>query len=211
LDAFSDEGGEGAVVSLFGPREAIMSAAADLFDKVGYHNASLASIAEQAGTTKAAVLEIFRVKHDILYAIHDAWIDDLLEMARQHLRPDHPVCDAIRICFRDVLALVSSRPNQVRIYFQYYRDLPPDLQKMAKAKRDMYEAQVEGLIRRGIETGVFRTQNARVATLGLFGMCNWTYQWFRPDSPSSSEQVADQLSDIYLRGLCADPGEAGEH
>jgi hypothetical protein len=99
----------------------------------------------------------------------------------------------------------------VRIYFQYYRDLPPDLQKMAKAKRDMYEAQVEGLIRRGIETGVFRTQNARVATFGLFGMCNWTYQWFRPDSPSSSEQVADQLSDIYLRGLCADPGEAGEH
>jgi AcrR family transcriptional regulator len=189
-------------------RGAVLTAGAELFDRAGYHNTTIGSIAERAGTTRAAVYEIFTAKHDILHAIHDEWIDVLLELGRTHIRPGDPVCDSLRQCFHDIFAVVHERPSQVRVYFEYFRDLPPDLQKLARAKRDMYEAQVEGIIRRGIETGVFRPQNARVAALGLFGMCNWSYQWYRPGGPLTAGQIAAQLSDIYLRGMTVDPAEA---
>jgi AcrR family transcriptional regulator len=191
-------------------RSLVLAAAAGLFDEIGYHNATTAQIAERAGVSKATVYDLFRAKHDILYAIHDEWIDDLLQMARDNTERNDDVRRALRQYFLDILYVIHSRPGHVRVYFEHFRELPPDLQKLAKAKRDMYEAQVEGVIRQGIETGVFRTQNARVATLGLFGMCNWGYQWYRPGGALQYQQVAQQLGDIYLRGLSVNPAETGE-
>jgi AcrR family transcriptional regulator len=190
-------------------RQAVINAAARLFDEVGFHNADTALIAERAGLSKAEVYEVFRAKHDILYAIHDQWIDDLLKMARENADRTLDGPDGVRRAIRqhilDILFVIHSRPSQVRVYFQNFRDLPPDLQKLAKAKRDIYEAQVEGVIRLGIETGVFRTQNARVATLGLFGMCNWGYQWYRAGGDVQHQQIAQQLGDIFLRGMAVEP------
>ncbi|MCW2657374.1 MAG: hypothetical protein JWR06_1567, partial [Jatrophihabitans sp.] len=62
---------------------------------------------------------------------------------------------------------------------------------------------VEGLLRRGIDEGVLRPQNARVAALGLFGMCNWAYRWYRPGGAMSHQQIATQLGEIYLAGITA--------
>jgi AcrR family transcriptional regulator len=186
-------------------RDAILDAAATLFDRVGYHHTTIAAIAEQAGTSKAAVIAMFTVKHDILYEIHDRWIDELLTMARDHLRPGAPVHDAIRLCIRDILSVIDSRPSHVRVYFEQYRDLPPDLQKLARAKRDIYEAQVEGVIRRGVETEVLRPRDARVATFALFGITNWAYHWYRADGALTIDEIARELSTIFLHGLSSEP------
>lgn len=192
--------------------EIVLAAAAVLFDEVGYHNVSIALIAERAGIEKADVYEMFGVKHDILYAIHEEWIDELLRLAHgrtaRAVNTDDEIRRAVRQFTRDIVSVIHRRPSQVRVYFQHFRDLPPDLQKLAKAKRDFYEAQVEGVIRRGIEFGVFRAQNARVATLGLFGMCNWALQWYRAGGELTHEQIAAQLSDIFLRGVSVDPVES---
>jgi TetR/AcrR family transcriptional regulator, cholesterol catabolism regulator len=220
LDARADDqadppSGDSGVVATHGrfavdPRDAVLSAAAELFDEVGYHNVTIGSIAERAGTTKATVLDLFRVQHDILHAIHDVWMDELLAMAARHDYAEDAACDAVRAYVRDVLTVIDNHPSHVRVYFEYYRDLPPDLQKLAKAKRDTYEAQVERVIRRGIETGMFRAQNVRVAAFGLFGMCNWAYHWYRPGGALSVHQIATQFGDLFLRGLCTRPDDANE-
>ena len=184
-------------------REAILAAGAKLFDEVGFHNATMGSIAERAGMGKADVYAMFRAKHDILYAIHDEWIDELLAAGRVTIRSDCAVRDVIRQCFHDIFAVIHAKPSGVRAYFENFRDLPPDLQRLAKAKRDIYEAQVEGLLRRGMDDGVLRPQNARVAAMGLFGMCNWAYRWYRPGGAMSHQQIATQLGEIYLAGIAA--------
>ena len=35
----------------------------------------------------------------------------------------------------------------------------------------------------GIRTGVFRDVDPDAATLAVFGICNWAYQWWRPGRP----------------------------
>jgi AcrR family transcriptional regulator len=182
---------------------AILAASAVLFDEVGYHNATIALIAERAATSKANVYQHFRMKHDILFAIHEVWIDELLGLARRNMARHADVPDTVRQIFRDLMQVIHDNPSQVRVYFEYFRDLSPDLQNRAAVKRDEYAAYVEGVVRRGIETGVLRDQSPRIAAYGLFGMANWGYQWYRPHGPMSHQQIAEQLSEIYLRGMVA--------
>ena len=65
---------------------------------------------------------------------------------------------------------------------------------------------VEDVIRRGIETGELRDLDPRLTTLALFGMCNWAYQWFSPDGPLRSRQLAYFFWDLFLRGASRNAG-----
>ena len=40
-----------------------------------------------------------------------------------------------------------------------------------------------------------------ITALGILGMCNWTYQWFRPGGPSDAAGIASQLFTTLLRGI----------
>jgi hypothetical protein len=42
--------------------------------------------------------------------------------------------------------------------------------------------------------------------MGLFGMMNWIYTWYRPRVDPDAEILAREMSDIFLRGI---RGEAG--
>ncbi len=182
-------------------RAEIVRAAAELFDEHGFHRTSTAAIADRVGTAKATVYHYFRAKHEILYAIHDAWIDDLLTMYEERLRTGAEPVALLHSVFHDLLVLIDRRPGHVRVFFEYFRELPPESQAAARVKRDRYEALVEAAVTDGIRSGILRSLDARTTTLALFGMCNWAYRWYSPTGRYGPETVADQLFSVFLDGV----------
>lgn len=182
-------------------RAEILDAAAALFDDFGFHRTSTSAIAERAGTAKATVYHYFRAKHDLLFAIHDEWIDNLIAEFREREREIEDPIELLHRVFRDLLALIDSRPGHVRVFFECYRELPDDLLVAARAKRDLYEGLVEETLLRGMREGTVTWQDPRTATFGLFGMCNWAYQWYRPEGRLHHSEIADQLFTIYRDGV----------
>ena len=45
--------------------------------------------------------------------------------------------------------------------------------------------------------------DARVACLGILGMCAWTYQWYSPRGRLSATDVADNFSIMLIDGMLA--------
>jgi hypothetical protein len=45
----------------------------------------------------------------------------------------------------------------------------------------------------------------RAAAFGLFGMLTWVDQWFRPDRDLPLDLLADEFSNIFLRGFLSAP------
>ena len=43
----------------------------------------------------------------------------------------------------------------------------------------------------------------RLAVLSLFGMMNWIYTWHNPRVDANAQELADQMGDIFLKGICA--------
>lgn len=181
-------------------REAILESAAKLFDVLGYHRTSIALIAEDAETTKANIYHYFKAKHDILFAIYDSWIDDLTDMFEDHVRDEPDVDRAVRLVFDDLMFIILGVPSQVRVYFQYARELPPHQRSQTQSKRDRYGVLVESVIQRGIDEGAFPQQSAHVASLGLLGMCAWASQWSAADESLDHAETAEHFANIFLHG-----------
>lgn len=183
-------------------RNAIINAAAQLFNERGYHNTSTAQIAERVGCAKATVYHYFQKKPEILFEIHDQWIEELQSRVDER-DPDLSTEEFLRSVFRDILHLMESKSDNVRVFFEYYHELPDDLRLTAVAKRDRYEAIILDRIERGVAAGELKGRHPRIAAFALFGMCNWAYQWYRPGRELSEERVADELFSIYFEGLKA--------
>jgi Tetracyclin repressor-like, C-terminal domain len=52
--------------------------------------------------------------------------------------------------------------------------------------------------------------SSRTAALSLFGMMNWIYTWYRPRADGNAEELAQQMGDIFLRGVCSEPGRGSK-
>lgn len=172
-------------------RRLIIEAAAQLFDRKGYHGTSMAEIAEAAGLRKPTLYHYFRSKDAILFAIHDGLIEHLLENQRRReqqatLTPTQELLEVMG----DLLSMVQRKPGHFRVFFENQRQLRGGEEEVVAQKRNDYRARVERVLERGVESGEFREVDVRYTTLAILGMCNWSYQWLREGGPLDGRQLA---------------------
>jgi TetR/AcrR family transcriptional regulator, cholesterol catabolism regulator len=60
-------------------------------------------------------------------------------------------------------------------------------------------------IARGEQDGTFREIDTGAATMAVFGICNWAYQWWRPGAGADPAVIAQKMWDLMIRGLSAAP------
>lgn len=171
-------------------RQAIVDSAATLFEQQGYATASMESIARQVGLAKPTLYHYFASKDDILFAIHEEFIDLLIERIHERSARSLAPSEQLQGVVEDVLGLMNSHRGHVRVFFEHYRELPAAQQDVIRAKRDAYESVVTGIIESGIAAGQLRSVNPRLLSLAMFGMTNWAYQWFRADGPLDVADLA---------------------
>jgi AcrR family transcriptional regulator len=186
-------------------RRDIVATAAQLFETEGFATTSMERIARAVGLAKPSLYHYFASKDDILFAIHEEFINLLVERQEQRavarLSPPQELLEV----FGDVFDLMDTHRGHVRVFFEHYRELPITQQEVIKAKRDAYERSVEAVIVAGNESGELRGVDPRLVTLALFGMSNWAYQWFRSGGPLTARQVAVQFWDYLMRGIGTEP------
>jgi len=184
-------------------RAHIIKLAATLFDQRGYASVSMEQIAVAAGLAKPTLYHYFRAKEEILRGIHEAFIDVLLARQEERLRLALAPEDQLLGAMTDVLGLMETHRGYVRVFFEHYRDLSAPVRAEIRVKRNRYQQLVWNAIAEGIGDGTFRDVDPDAATLAVFGMCNWAYQWWRPGSGMDSALTAQKLWDIVIRGLAA--------
>ncbi|WP_182526857.1 TetR/AcrR family transcriptional regulator [Nocardioides dongkuii] len=185
-------------------RQQIVTLAAGLFDKTGYSSTTMDDIAREVGVAKPTLYHYFPSKDDILHAIHEEFIDLLIDRHEARLdtglRPEQLLLEVMA----DILELMETHRGHVRVFFEHHRELPPEARGPIKVKRDRYEKVVEDLIAEGVATGVLRPTDPHLAALAMFGMCNWAYQWYRPNGRLRSRELAYQFWNYLVYGLGTD-------
>jgi TetR/AcrR family transcriptional regulator, cholesterol catabolism regulator len=190
-------------MSLDDRRQEIVTAAADLFDKRGYANTTMDDIARIVGIAKPTLYHYFASKDQILSNIHEEFIDILIDKHQRRELVQLPAEQMLLEVMVDILELMQTHRGHVRVFFEHHRELPDDARREMRKKRDHYEAAVTEVVRRGVANGTFRGIDGHLAALGVFGMCNWAYQWYRPSGPLKPREIAYQLWDMIMRGIGA--------
>lgn len=191
----------------------IVTVAADLFDESTYANVRMDDVAKRIGIAKPTLYHYFSSKEEILHAIHDEFIDLLLAQHRSRsdswLRPEQLLLEAMA----DILELMQTHRGHVRVFFEHHRELAPDARRTVRAKRDEYERLIEELITECVQRGTFRPVDPRLATLGVFGMCNWAYQWYRSTGAVRPREIAYSFWNFLVFGFASSDfrDESGVH
>lgn len=186
-------------------REQVIAAAVDLFRQKGYHATTTQDIIRAVGCSKGGFYHHFPRKEDLLYLAHETFINYELECAQRILRLEAPPEEKLKRVLTDLIESIALYQAEVTIFFQERHSLnnSPRWGEVKQKRRD-YERIVNGLVEAGMASGVFRSDlDPHMVTLGLFGMCNWVYQWYRPGAGMGPQEIAATFITMVLEGLRA--------
>lgn len=185
----------------------IYEQASRLFAERGYAATTLQDIADAMGVTRPALYYYVKNKDDLLgklvTEVTEGGVTRVREISRQKgLAP----VDRLRALARLIAVERATQPSRFRLLDRSEAELPAELgDAHLKAKRNLLD-EIAKVIDEGIVSGQFRPCDARVAALGVIGMCNWVAWWFHPGPEHPIDPVADQIADMAVAAVTKDDG-----
>jgi AcrR family transcriptional regulator len=182
-------------------RADVIAAATRVFSRRGYHAASMSEIAQELGIRKPSLYHHVRKKEDLLFAVHQQMIDELIESTMPIFSSSGTPASKIRRVLRVAMHFVSRHQDGVTVFLAEQRSLRGQRWNEIVVKRDFYERMVQSIIVEGTASSAFVDVPPAIAAKAVLAMANWGYTWFRPDGPLTAEEIADRFADIALQGL----------
>lgn len=171
-------------------REAILTEAAALFHRNGFHETGIDEIGAAVGITGPGVYRHFESKQHLLAAILDRNLqqhqDIVAEVELMKLSPREALTKLVEL---SASALAANR-DAAALYFQEARNLPPDeLARYTRIQRNLITEWVK--ILRQVRPEL-TDEDARVAVRAVAGMLN-SVGYF------TTSMVSDRLADLLSR------------
>ncbi len=188
-----------------GTREALLSSALSLFERLGYDATSVQQIVDDADRTKGAFYHHFESKEDLLRDLHDEFIEYQLEKAHAILERDVPPDQMLRALVTEgLMEPLGIYKSEITVFLQERRFLSDEAFTEIKAKRDEFENSFVEVIQRGMDAGVFKpVAPARLVAFGVIGMCAWSYTWLETKGRLTPQEIGDAYGQILVDGLRA--------
>lgn len=188
-------------------REAILEKAAMLFARMGFHAASMATLAKACGVSKALLYHYYRDKEHILFDVADAHVERLCTLVRETLanrslstpQEAEAALAALITAFLDEYAHAQHRHI---VLVQDVKHLPTELAEVIRTKQRQVVHGFERVIAALVPHDTSPT-TVSALTMTLFGMINWTFTWLRPDGPLTHRDLAPLVIELFLRGVPA--------
>jgi AcrR family transcriptional regulator len=179
-------------------RERIVAEAADLFARDGFRGSSINDLAKACGVSKSLLYHYYPSKEDILYAVMAGHLDQLTDDAASAVRMDGDSRIRLRRLLHDFMAHYVGASSRQKVLLNELASLPPERRRSVVSKQRALIETVEGLLADIHPQLKNQPRRARVATMLLFGMINWTLTWFDPDGALSPDEVTDMVLDRIL-------------
>jgi len=184
-----------------GVRPDIIAAATRIFSERGYHAASMSDIADAVGIRKASLYHHVRKKEDLLFAIHETLVDELIDETMSISSSSDPAAEKVRRLLHVTMNFIARNREGVTVFLAERHAVTGERWQALVVKRDFYERMVNQIVTEGRADGEFVDLPPEIVARALLGMANWGYTWFQPGGPLSAEEVAEAFATIALRGL----------
>lgn len=183
-------------------KEQLAHTSVELFATQGYARTSVQQIVDAAGVTKGALYHYFASKDDLLFDIYDRILTVQHEHLTEIIARGLPVPETIRLVCEDLIITSIERIREGAVFFRSQHMLSEDRLEEVKQRRREYNEVFADLLRRGRSEGSVRTDMPLpVLVANFFSDPHYLAYWYSPDGSLSKEEVAAQLTELYLAGL----------
>ena len=193
-------------------RKQIIDAAARAFMSRGYAATSIDTIADLIQATKGLIYYYFKSKGDLYLAIHlqamELSLSTVAPIARGSESPSARLRKMIIAHVHLLMENFAMHKVSLEGVSAHLSGSTTPAQRETLSKliemRDTYENLYTDVLREGIETGDFRSIDAKITVKLLLGSVNWMTIWFRPERGGGrhgNDRMADEATAFALNGV----------
>jgi TetR/AcrR family transcriptional regulator, cholesterol catabolism regulator len=184
-------------------KQRIVKAALTLMESKGYQGTSVQDIIELANLSKGTFYYYFDSKEDLLYLIHDQFIEYELEKAKEVLE-DQTLSSSEKI--RKMIYVswhcIEKFKENVTIFFQEMKYMNANKFDVVRKKREEFENCYVTIIEEGISNGEFSEDTRKkIVSFSIIGMISWGVNWYKEGRQLTIKEIAELQADLILNGL----------
>jgi len=182
-------------------RETIIDTSARVFARGGYHATGITELCAANGLGKGALYHYIGSKEELLAAIHDRVMDEVMIGADRVAAAGGSPSAQLAMLGDELLDVIHRYPDHVWVFLHEFPALTDGRADQFRGRRREYERRVETVLAAGIDAGEFRDVDPRLTALAWLGMHNYTYLWLKAGGRLSARDVAKPFADIFIHGI----------
>jgi AcrR family transcriptional regulator len=189
------------------PADAIVTAARVLFVRYGPAKTSVEEIAREAGLSKATVYNYFAGKEAIVAEVIEYERKSLIARLREAVEEADNALEALRAFFRTrIRELLRHHKAYHAGRDDYLRHMPEVARAIERSRREERKI-IEGVLERGAAAGIFRPIDDVTLTADIIftTIQGFTFPLFGRPVTRSAEKRLEELTSLFLTGICSDP------
>jgi len=177
----------------------ILRIAAEVFAEKGYHQASIRDISRATGVSLSGLYYYFKSKEELLFLIQEHCFQTVLSNLEVLLDEVDDPHRKLRLLVENHLRFFVNNMAEMKVLSHEADSLSGEYRRRVNDMKKGYsQVCVEILDQlRPADSPI----DTRVATFALFGMMNWIYNWYRPERDIPVEELAADMSHLFLRGF----------
>src|SRR6266576_1893253 len=190
--------------------EFILRNAARIFAEKNYHSTTMRDISRATNVSLAGLYHYCKSKEELLFLIQDNCFGRVLERLHERLHKVEDPESKLRIFIENHLSFFAANMSEMKVLSHEAESLQGDLHAHVTTRKDKYAKLARKILRELQEQQSTKQQvDLTVATYALFGMMNWIYNWFDPGGKLKVADLADNVTNLFLRGFLSN--SAGDH
>jgi TetR/AcrR family transcriptional regulator, cholesterol catabolism regulator len=182
-------------------RQTIIDTSAHVFARNGYHGTGVAELCEANELGKGALYHYIGSKEELLAAIHDRVMDEVMLSADRVKNAGGSPSDQLEMLGDELVGIIARYPDHVWVFLHEFPALTAERADQFRVRRREYERRVEEVLRAGIDAGEFRPVDARLTAMAWLGMHNHTYLWLKPGGRLTARDIAEPFAAIFINGI----------
>jgi AcrR family transcriptional regulator len=179
-------------------RETILNESADAFAEVGYPSATMAALAARCDVSKSLLYHYYPAKDAILFDLMHEYMQRLqslvADVASRNLPAQQALAEVVR---RFVREYETSRTRHIVLLNDVKFLPPPEREIVIQQEREVVQSFADLIV----ATYRIEPARAKVLTMSVFGMINWTFTWLKPGGPLSYAEFAETVVGMLETGL----------
>lgn len=188
-------------------RNAVLQAAAQLFNERGFHATSLDDIAARLNVTKPTLYYYVKNKDEILLQCVSKGLTMMLEGIDASRAAGGKAIDQLMTCMQ-VYARIVTMDFGMCLIRVGDEQLPPESRKELRRLKSAIDQEFRRLVAEGVAEGSLQPCDPKMTAFVIAGALSWIGRWYQPDGEYTPEQVAQQCIATLCEGVLRRPADS---
>lgn len=191
-----------ATVAKTSTRTNIRQTAEKLFRDRGYAAIGMREIAREVGIEAPSIYNHYKSKDAILKDICFDIASQFFK-AIEEVEGEEKAGKKLKAYIKAHVAVIAGNIEASHVFFHEWMFLEEPYLAQFKKMRHEYELKFRETVDKGIKKGDFKKMNTKLVTFTIFSALNATYDLYKSTEKLTPEQIAEEISDLLLKGLKA--------